>query len=68
MTPGLVDRGGVAGGLGLRTLTPTLTPTLPLTLTLTLTKGGTITLPLFAVEDDCDDVEAFTFSYEFQAP
>ena len=30
-------------------------------------KGGTLTLPLFGVEEGAEDVEAFTFSYEFQA-
>jgi len=30
-------------------------------------KGATITLPLFAVEEGAEDVEAFTFTYEFQA-
>jgi len=30
-------------------------------------KGGTITMPLFAVDEGAEDVEAFTFTYEFQA-
>ena len=30
-------------------------------------KGDTLTLPLFAVEEGAEDVEAFTFTYEFQA-
>ena len=29
-------------------------------------KSGTVTMPLFAVEEGAEDVEAFTFSYEFQ--
>ena len=28
--------------------------------------SGTITLPLFAVDEGSEDVQAFTFSYEFQ--
>jgi|TARA_B110000196_G_scaffold287985_1_gene272689 hypothetical protein len=30
-------------------------------------KGATVTVPLFAVDEGAEDVEAFTFTYEFQA-